>query len=178
LKKQAQEHRDIYGIMHRPGLRSGFSAEVGYTYGSYIGGYGNETDNSGLMLELEQSITSHLSVKLDYQLSSIGVVDYFSEPVNYGDLLVNFYLTPKLKLSPYASVGGGLAYTNSTALTKNQFFPTFTGEAGLDFRFSKHVGLRLGVNYRYLLQDGIDGVTLGRVHDQTWSILGGITVAP
>src|SRR5699024_912708 len=107
LKKEAQKERDIYGLMHRPGLRSGFSFAINYSYGSYIGGYGNETQNSGLMIELENSLTPHISLKLDYQYSEIGVENYFSEPVHNGDLLLNAYLLPNLKISPYASIGGG-----------------------------------------------------------------------
>ncbi len=178
MKKEAQKHRDVYGLMHRPSLRSGFTAAVNYSYGSYIGGYGNETQNSGAMIELEKSVAPHLSLKLDYQYSKIGVQDYFSETVHNGDLLLNAYLLPNMKISPYAAIGGGAAYVNETTLTDKQVFPTFTGEAGLDFRFSKHVGLRLGVNYRYLLQDGIDGVTVGSVHDQQWNVIGGITIHP
>jgi curli production assembly/transport component CsgG len=179
LAKQAQEKRDIYGLMHRPGLRSGFSLTANYTYGSYIGGYGNETDNSGIMLSLEQSVSPHFSVKLNLQRSTIGSENVFSKPVNNADLLINGYLLPNFKFSPYVSLGGGvLAFDQKPSFSNGQFFPTAVAEAGIDYRISKRVGLRLGVNYRYLMKDGIDGVTVGRINDQQWNIQAGITIHP
>lgn len=176
-KKENEAKRDVYGLMHRPKLRKGFSLAVSYSYGSYIGGYGDETFNSGVMLQLEQSLTSHFSMKLDLQRSQIGSQNIFSEPVNNADLMLNAYLLPNFKFSPYVSVGGGvLAFDKQPQLTTTQFFPTATGEAGIDYRFSETIGFRIGVNYRYLIKDGIDGVTVGRIHDQQWNIFGGITI--
>ncbi|HYW34249.1 MAG TPA: CsgG/HfaB family protein, partial [Balneolaceae bacterium] len=119
LKKEEQRHRDMYGLIHRSKLRSGFSFTTNFSYGSYIGGYSNETYNSGLMVQLEQSLTSNFSLKLNYQRSQIGSQQVFSKPVNNADLMLNAYLTPHLKLSPYLSLGGGvLAYDKQPKFTR------------------------------------------------------------
>lgn len=181
-KAQQEEKRqtDYYGLTHHRSLRTGFSITSNYSFGSYIGSYGNETQNSGFMIQLEQSMNSeYLSLKLNYQRSQIGSQQVFSEPVNNVDVLLNGYLTPDFKLSPFVGIGGGvLAYDEEPEFTDSRFFPTLSAEAGLDYRFSNTVGLKLGINYRYLISDGVDGVKVGSIHDQQWNILAGISIYP
>lgn len=175
-KQHKEEKMDYYGLVHRPELRSGFAITTNYSFGSYIGSYGNETQNSGVMVQLEQFLIPSVSLKLNYQRTQIGSKQVFSAPVNDADLMVTDYLMPHLKFSPYVSAGGGvLAYDKKPNFTKGQFYPTLSGEAGIDYRFSKTVGLRIGVNYRYLIDTGLDGMSVGRIHDQQWNIITGIS---
>ena len=176
-KKANNQKRDYYGIMHQPELRKGLHLTTNYSYGSYIGSYGNETQNSGILVQFEQWLTNPLSLKLNMQRSEIGVERIFSNPITNIDLLVNGYFTPSLKFSPYVGLGGGLlAYDNEPEFTNDQVFPTLTAEGGLDYRVSNTFGLKVGVNYRYLVNDGVDGIKLGSIHDQQWNILTGITL--
>lgn len=178
LSQQAEnQQRDYYGITHRPHLREGMSLTTNYSFGSYIGSYGNETQNSGILVQFEKWITNPLSIKLNIQRSEIGVERVFSNPVTNVDLLMNGYLTPSLKFSPYVGIGGGLlAYDDKPEYTDDQIYPTLTAEGGFDYRLSNTIGFKVGVNYRYLVNDGVDGVQLGSIHDQQWSILTGITL--
>lgn len=174
-----QQHRDYYGLIHNRSLRSGFSLATTYSYGSYIGSYGNETLNSGFMLQLEQSIAPALSLRMNIQRSVIGSRQVFSKPVTNAELLLTGYMTPDFKLSPYAGIGGGLmAYDEIPEFTDQQTFPTLSAEAGVDYRFSDTFGLKVGFNYRYMIQDGVDGVKVGTIHDQQWNIITGITIHP
>ncbi len=176
-KQKDKQERDYYGLTHRPELRSGFSFATNYSFGSYIGSFGNETQNSGLLVQLEQSINPTLSMKLNFQRSSIGSKRIFSEPVTNLDLLLNGYITPDFKLSPYAALGAGvLGYDEEPEFTDEQYFPTLTAEGGLDYRFDERFGLKIGFNYRYLINDGVDGVEVGTIHDQQWSIITGVSV--
>ena len=179
-EQKEKQKTNYYGLTHHQSLRSGFSITPNYSFGSYIGSYGNETQNSGLMLQFEQSMSStYLSLKLNYQRSQIGSQRVFSEPVNNIDVLVNGYLTPEFKLSPFVGLGGGvLAYDNEPEFTDSRFFPTLSAEAGLDYRFSDTIGLKIGLNYRYLISDGVDGIKVGSIHDQQWNILTGISIYP
>lgn len=179
-RQKEHQKSNYYGITLRPQLRSGFSISANYTFGSYIGSYGNELQNSGFQLQLQQSIVdAPLWIKLNYQRTQIGSRNVFAQPVNNIDLLMETYLTPDFKLSPYIGVGGGvLAYDEKPTFTDEQFFPALTAEAGLDYRFSNTVGLTIGLNYRYLIKDGIDGVTVGSIHDQQWNIMTGFTIYP
>lgn len=179
-KKEArQQQEDYYGLTHRTNIRKGISLTTNYSFGSYIGSYGNETQNSGIMLQAEHWLTSPLSAKLNIQRSEIGVERVFSNPVTNVDLMMNAYLTPSFKLSPYASIGGGLlAYDEKPEYAEDQIYPTLSAEAGFDYRLSKNLGFKIGVNYRYLINDGVDGVDLGSIHDQQWNIMTGISFYP
>jgi curli production assembly/transport component CsgG len=178
LKQQHKaEKLDFYGLVHRPDLRSGLAVTANYSFGSYIGSYGNETQNSGVMLQVEKSIIPAVSLKLNLQRAQIGAKQVFSEPVNNADLMANIYLLPYMKFSPYVSAGGGvLAYDKKPQFANRQFYPTLSGEAGIDYRFSHRVGIRAGVNYRYLLDTGLDGMVVGTIHDQQWNIITGISI--
>lgn len=178
VSQQTQEQqRDYYDIMHRPSLREGLHLNTNYSFGSYIGSYGNETQNSGILVQFEQWVTNPISLKLNIQRSEIGVERLFSNPITNVDVLANAYLTPSLKLSPFVGIGGGiLAYDNQPEYAEDQIFPTLTAEGGLDYRLSDTIGFKVGLNYRYFINDGVDGVELGNIHDQQWNILTGLSI--
>ena len=178
-EKKEQQTRDYFGLKRNEQLRSGFSATANISYGSHIGSYGTATEDPGVSLRLEQFLTSRFSLSLNAMRSEIGAEKVFSEPFSSGDLMINAYITPELDLSPYVGVGGGvLAYDTYQMFAGARFFPTATGEAGIDYRFNNWLGLKIGMNYRYLLKDGIDGVARGSVHDQQWNVFTGITFSP
>ena len=130
-------------------------------------------------MQFEQWLTNPLSVKLNFQRTEIGSKRVFSKPVTNADLMLNGYLTPDFKLSPYAALGGGLlAFDNQPEFTDNQVFPTLSAEAGLDYRISRTLGIKVGFNYRYLIDDGVDGVQVGSIHDQQWNVITGISIYP
>jgi curli production assembly/transport component CsgG len=174
-----RQERDYYGITHSQTLRTGFLLSANYSFGSHIGSFGNETQNSGFLLQLEQALNPTFSLKFNAQRSQIGAQRVFSEPTSNLDLLLNGYLTPDFKLSPYVGAGVGiLAYDETPEFTNKSTFATFVAEGGLDYRFSKWAGFKVGFNYRYLINDGIDGITVGNIHDQQWNILTGISIYP
>jgi curli production assembly/transport component CsgG len=115
--------------------------------------------------------------------SRLAANNVFSEPYFGADLGARKYFTSQNRLSPYVGLGGGMMtyYKNRSSLPKEidgRVYPTANGEAGLDYRFSKNIGIQLGFDYRYLLKDGVDGVTKGSINDQQWNISAGITFKP
>lgn len=77
------------------------------------------------------------------------------------------------------SVGGGvLAFDKRYDYLENQFFPAASFEAGLDYQFNSVFGIRVSSQYRYLLKDGLDGISQGRYNDQQWNVNVGFTVKP
>lgn len=170
---------DYFGLKRNADLRSGLSADVNFTYGSHIGNYAQPANEPGIAVQMEQFVAPTFSLKLNAMRSRIGANQVFSENINSADLSVNYYVTPDFKFSPYVGLGGGvLAYDRRPTFAHHQFFPAVTGEVGLDYRFNEWLGIRAGFIYRYLIQDGIDGVTIGSIHDQQWNILTGITISP
>lgn len=178
-KREEQLQRDYFGIIEQEQLRSGWFVGAGATLGSHIGNYSSPERKPGVMLQIERGLNTYFSAKLNFQRSEIGVDRLFSNPVNTGELLLNVYATPKYRLSPYMSAGAGvLAFDKQYEILDRQFFPAASFEAGLDYRLNDVFGVRLSSHYRYLLNDGIDGVRQGKYNDQHWNVNLGIVVRP
>lgn len=178
-EKNPETQRDYFGLNRDNKLRRGVLTSANVVYGSHIGSYGTAREYPGLSARLELFFAPAFSLKLNAMRSEIGARDVFSEPFSSGDALLNFYITPDFKLSPYVGVGVGvIAYDKRHEFIGEQFFPTITAAAGLDYRFNRWFGFRVGVDYRYLLRDGIDGLNMGSIHDQQWNIVTGVTITP
>src|SRR6056297_1273215 len=103
----------------------------------------------------------------------------FSKPVNAADLLLNVYITPGYNLSPFMAAGGGAyIYDKKHPELEDQILPFFGLETGFDYRFNNRLGARVSTSYRYLLIDGLDGVTMGKYNDQHWGVNVGFTYRP
>jgi len=178
-KREEQLQRDYFGIIEQEKLRSGWFFGAGATIGSHIGNYSSPEKKPGVMIQLEKGLSTYFSVKINFQRSEIGVERLFANPVNTGELLLNVYATPKYNLSPYMSAGAGvLAFDKKYDILDRQFFPAASFEAGLDYRLNDIFGVRLSSHYRYLINDGIDGVIEGKYNDQHWNVNLGIVIRP
>ncbi|SHF32762.1 curli production assembly/transport component CsgG [Fodinibius roseus] len=168
---------NYFGMIQNSKLRSGFHLSTNLIFGSHIGSYPVSEKTAGIALQAEYFFGPGKSLKLNGHRSQIGAQDVFSEPYTNIDLTLNKYLAPDFSLSPYIGLGGGiLMYDQQPDFTDRAFFPSANAEAGLDYRLSDNVGLRLGFNYRYLIEDGIDGVSRGSIHDQQWNISTGVSI--
>lgn len=178
-KREEIARTDYFGMKEKENLRTGLAVTTGLTYGSYIGSYKNANHNPGAQLGIEYFPLNGLSVELGAQRSYIGAEQVFSRPINSADLLLNYYFMPRFNLTPFAGIGGSVAaYDKKPAFADARFYPAVTARAGLDYRLSGWLGVRAGIRYRYLVNDGIDGIKQGTVHDQLWNIETGITIRP
>lgn len=180
--ERAQEQslkRDYFGFSNQEALRSGWFVGVGGLFGSYIGNYGSPSKRMGANLQIEKGVSNYFGVKSNFQRTEIGVNGIFLSPLNVADLMLNVYMTPHYDLTPYLSVGGGvLAFDKKYEYLENQIFPSMSFEAGLDYKFSRRFGVRVSSQYRYLLKDGLDGISQGRYNDQQWNINIGLVFKP
>lgn len=180
-QKQYEEQlrRDYFGFDNQEALRDGWTFSIGALLGSYIGNYGSPNKRAGVMFQIEKSLNTYFSVRGNFQRGEIGVNNVFLSPLNSADLFLNVYATPNFKLSPYMSIGGGvLAFDKKYDYLENQFFPAASFEAGFDYQFNDVFGVRVSSQYRYLLKDGLDGISQGRYNDQQWNVNVGLTVKP
>lgn len=179
-KQQEQAlKRDYFGFIERETLRSGWNFGVGGLLGSYLGNYDSPSRRAGVMLQAERQLNNHFSVRGHFQRTEIGVNRVFLSPLNSADLLLNVYVTPDYQLSPYLAAGAGvMAFDKQYEYLDRQFFPAATFEAGLDYRINQVFGVRLSSHYRYLIEDGLDGISEGKYNDQQWNVNVGITISP
>ena len=178
-KKEEQLKRDYFGIIERPDLRSGWSVTGNGFLGTVIGNYDNPDVNPGGMLRFERGLTRYASLQLGAQRTKISAPDAFGAPVNAADLLLNIYITPQYKLSPFMAAGGGaFVYDKMHPELDDQILPFMGLEAGFDYRFNERFGVKMSSSYRYLLVDGLDGVAMGKYNDQHWGVNFGVTYRP
>jgi len=190
-EQQEEKEVDYFGLERNKNLRTGLFVTPGFIYGSHIGSLPNPKYLAGGSLQLEYFFVPSISVVGNGQLSRIGNVDLFSENYIGFDLKLRKYFTPDYQLSPYFGLGGGgIIYERSPILYQGARLPngsiwfgngmywTANAQAGLDYRISDIIGIQVGFDYRYLINDGLDGVKQGRIHDQQWNIVTGITISP
>jgi curli production assembly/transport component CsgG len=176
---------DYFGLNSNDQYRSGLNLSTNFILGSHIGSYPNAQTLGGVSLQLEYFLNPSLSLTANGQYSRLAAENIFSENYFGFDLQVRKYFTSSHPLSPYVGLGaGGIMYEKSHLLIESPgwihrgMYSTANAQAGLDYRFSKNVGMQIGFDYRYMLKDGIDGVTKGSIHDQQWNVTAGIKIKP
>lgn len=173
---ELQQQRDYFGFTNRTNLRSGWHVHASMQYGSIIGNYANPDFNLGGGLQIERGFNNGYSLSLNADRNRISAPNAFSASVNAFDFTASHYFLYWSGITPYVSAGGGSFVFDTRFDGQDDFvFPYAAGEAGLDIRSRSNVGLRAGLNYRYLLVDGLDGVALGRFNDQHWSFRVSVT---
>ena len=178
-QKEEQLQRDYFGFMEQSSLRRGWFISPGFSVAGHEGNFANTDTSPGASLQVERSLSRLFSAKANFQRTSLGADNAFSEPVSVGELLLNLYATPEYSLSPFIAAGGGvIAYDEQHEFLDRQFFPALSFEAGFDYRLNELLGFRISANYRYLLYDGVDGVSQGSYNDQVWSANAGIVINP
>lgn len=178
-QKEEQLKRDYFGLIDQENLRSGWSFTTNAFMGTVIGNYNNPDVNPGAMLQIEKGVNRNFSFRLGGQRTKISAPNAFSNPVNAADLLLNVYITPGYNLSPFMAAGGGaFIFDKKHPEIEDQVLPFMGLEAGFDYRFNDQFGARLSSSYRYLIVDGLDGVSMGKYNDQHWGVNVGFTYQP
>lgn len=174
-EKEEQLQRDYFGLIEREKRRTGWAVSLNSSLSGYEGNYTDPDIYAGGGLQVERSLTNSFSLKTNFQRTALGARNVFSEPVTSGDLLFNTYFTSQHKISPFLGIGGGvIAYDKKHEFLEQQFFPSVSFEGGLDYLMNDFLGVRLSANYRYLVMDGIDGVSEGNYNDQLWNVNAGL----
>lgn len=172
--KREQLSRNYFGLLEKADLRSGWTLNAFGSMGSVIGNYGNPDVNPGVSLSLERGLVKGFSIKGTGQYTTISAGDAYFDKISSAEILGNFYLTPDLNLSPYISLGGGTFFLGNI----KKFKPYGVVEGGFDYKLNTRFGIRVGANYRYLFEDGLDGVEMGKYNDQHWGVNLGFTYKP
>lgn len=178
-KVQRQLERDYFGFTNIPDYRGGWSLITSASMGSIIGNYNNPEVNPGFSMMIERGLAPHFSLQARGERTKISAQDAYSSPVNAADLSLNMYVLPDYRLTPFFSGGvGSFAFDRKFDGQDDRFFPYVAAEGGLDFRFNRNFGVRVSSNYRYLMSDGLDGVSMGKYNDQHWGVNVGFVINP
>lgn len=174
-----QLNRDYFGFLDQPSLRSGWAFSTEASLNSMIGNYSNPDVNPGISLQAEKMLGRSLSVKARGHRGKISAPGAFSSSVNSADGMLKYYFTNGYQLSPFAAVGGGtFIFDNKFDGLDDTVFPYTSFEAGFDYRFNDRFGVRISGDYKYLLKDGLDGISEGKFNDQHWGVSVGFIFQP
>lgn len=153
-------------------LRLGLS----YMYSEHIGNYSDVVGYSGVQLSFEKPFRNNLSANLALFRSGIGAKNVFEDALTGADLSIDLLISnAQIPIAPYIGFGGSvLAYDTVPEFARYRFYPAALMKAGIVYNIAPEVDLRLGVQYRYMLNDGLDGYSGGNIMDQYWNLNGGL----
>ncbi|WP_261989959.1 CsgG/HfaB family protein [Hymenobacter puniceus] len=128
-----------------------------------------------LSLHYNPQLNSKLSAVVNLGRFELGAGDFYREAFNYAEVAGQFRLFPRDQFTPYLTAGAGA----TSRATQGVFKPTLghivTG-IGIEILPTDKVGITIGVDNRYFLNDRLDGVVLGKYYDYLWSGKVGISL--
>ena len=87
---------------------------------------------------------------------------------NYAEAVLLLRMLPRDQFTPYALLGGGTAVRQQLS-TYSRYVPYVMAGAGTEYLLTPRVGLSVGADYHYFLNDTADGVVAGRYNDYYWA---------
>ena len=89
---------------------------------------------------------------------------FFDYTFNYAEAGVLLRLLPRDQFTPYALLGGGIVVRQQLS-TYSRYVPEVMAGAGAEYLLTPRLGLSVGADYHYFLNDTVDGVVAGRYND-------------
>lgn len=166
---------DYFGFSQQNKRTRGLNMSLSYIHSGHIGNYDSPVSYSGVQLSAEKFLTRSVAVEMNAFRTGIGARNVFEDPISGLDLGISMNFVTNGIISPFISLGGSvLAYDQVPDFADQQFFPAAYGSAGFRYEITPRVDLKAGVQYRYMLDDGIDGFRGGNINDQYWNLTGGL----
>ncbi len=166
---------DVYGrrvtTRNRPGLAVGLSGGAQRYEGDYRNALARPTGGA----YLRGAVAPGLVLGLGASVGSAAADSIFSTPHIAADVHALYYMLPRARLSPFLTAGAGALVQDGQFELGQGLFPYVTGGLGLEWLLSPRVGLSLALTNTYPLLEGLDDVSRSRVHDNLWSLRGGLT---
>jgi len=156
---------------------------LGVDYGSniYAGDYADADINSYGGFTIRGMFTPSFSLALGFNRGDFSLENVFTAKTTSYDLIGTYYFSPYTNFTPTISIGTGLVrrslYTygdlkNTTDILK------LSGGLGLEYILFDYFGLNVGADFNYLMNDQLDGISNGKLHDYYWTLKVGINFYP
>ena len=136
----------------------------------YQGDFPDPQIRTGLELDFIYNPNPNWGIVLQADMATLATDRYYQSNVSSVDLNVQYRLFPYDKFTPYLLGGFGAITPNvdSRFDFSNDWFPKLNAGGGLEYMLSSSVGIRLAVDYNYLLNDRFDAVEQGKYNDFYW----------
>lgn len=136
----------------------------------YEGDYPDPVLRTGMEIGLTISRKPHLGYSLRLGMSSLGTQQFYQSDVTYLDFDGTYRLLPFDMFTPYLSAGLGVIADNPNGRFdfSGSIYPKVHGGFGIEYLMNNRVGFRAGVDYNFILSDGIDEIDQGKYNDLFW----------
>lgn len=158
------------------------SARPGLAFGFHGGAQRYHGDYQDPLVRLSGAFTArtHVAPRWGIGLTLSGGRVAAEEALDTLSGSLDFNLTymalPKGDMSPYLQVGAGLRATDAEPLRFGEnLFPQVSARLGTEVLVTPRLALDLSAGPSFVLQDELDGATLGRYDDSVWSATVGLT---
>lgn len=156
---------------------------LGIDYGAniYAGDYANADINSYGGFTIRGIFTPSFSLALGFNKENFSLENVFTAKSSSYDVIGTYYFSPYTNFTPTISVGTGLLrrslYYNGD-LQNTADILKFSGGLGLEYILLNYFGLNIGADFNYLMNDQLDGISNGKLHDYYWTLKVGINFYP
>lgn len=138
----------------------------------YSGDYSNPLRRPGAELTLHYQSTAATSLFLSAgrgQLAAGLGAGAFNQTFNHLEGGVIYRLMPFDKFTPYGLLGAGAIRRGTPRLDAPTVIPHVVFGVGGEYLVTPHLGLTMGVDNHYFLNDQLDQFSAGRYNDYYWS---------
>ncbi|HEX7071242.1 MAG TPA: CsgG/HfaB family protein, partial [Rhodothermales bacterium] len=155
--------------------RSGFA--IGLLGGTqrYQGNYMDPLAEATGELQIIAGLTERLSLQTSFSGGRIAAQDAFRTTQFTGDVLARYVVLPRERLSPYVTAGAGIIAQDQSSGVGEPLVATVAAGAGIEYMLTRGIGFSLDYRFDYTLDDRLDGIRSGRLHDSVWSLRTGLT---
>ena len=141
----------------------------------YRGDYAQPTQTLGAEATLRVGLGEAASLFVNAGQVRLGAGpdgSFFRNTFSYaeGGLLVR--LLPRDRFTPFVLAGGGVTVRQQLT-TYSRYLPHAVAGVGAEYLLTPRLGLSLGVDNHYFLNDALDGVVAGRYNDYYWGVRAG-----
>lgn len=166
--KEAKE-TDVYGAKNDT-ERSRFSIMAHGDVLRYTGDYGPSANELGFGAAVNFGISRNWNLQLNVSSAKLAAKNYFIRDVTISELNLQYKTLPLQRISPFFQIGGGVtsARNNSLFEFKGKKDRMINGGLGIEYAFTKRLGLNIAGQYNYFIKDDFDSSISGTVNDSFW----------
>ena len=175
--EQAQtRRRDVFDRLLASDARPGLGLGVQGGGQRYQGDYQAPRARSTVGLSVDYGLAPRWRTGFALTGGHLAAEDAFDTLSGTADLSVAYLVLPHNDVTPYLRVGMGLRSTGTGLLRfGDSLFPQASARLGLEILATPRLGVDLGLETHYVLQDKLDGAVLGRYDDSVWGASIGLT---
>lgn len=136
----------------------------------YQGDYPDPVIRTGMEVGLMISRQPAIGYSLKVGMSSFGTKQFYESDVSYLDFDATYRVLPFDMFTPYFTAGLGAIAENPSGRFdfSGSIYPKVNGGLGVEYIINNRIGLRAGIDYNFILSDGIDAVDQGKYNDFFW----------